>query len=133
MHLSNDVDEIYRQLNCVVDIIEKDLKRLTDGISDAYFDGSRIKDRDRVDEKLALWHCWHFVTVTLVAMAAGYAVLSHRPDLAPFGAYLTAQAIGISALSFIDSGIEKAPPLKSPPAILGAIIAAFGLAALFQG
>jgi hypothetical protein len=78
-------------------------------------------------------YCWHFVTVTLVAMAAGYAVLSQRPDLAPFGVYLTAQAMGVSALSFIVSGIEKAPPLKSPPAILGAIIAAFGLAALSQG
>lgn len=81
----------------------------------------------------AFRYCWHFVTVTLFATAIGFAFLAYRPDHAPFGVYLTANAFGFSALSFLVSNIEGAPPFKSPPAILGAIIGALGLAALAVG
>lgn len=81
----------------------------------------------------AFRYCWHFVTLMLSATAGGYAFLAFRPDAVAFGAYLTVTAIGLSALGFIVSRIERAPPSKSPPAILGAIIGALGLAALLAG
>lgn len=81
----------------------------------------------------AFRYCWHFVTLALFATAAGLAFLAVRPQHTFFGVYLTANAFGFSALSFLVSKIEGAPPLKSPPAILGAIIGVLGLAALAAG
>lgn len=77
--------------------------------------------------------CWHFVTLVLFAMAVGFAFLIRQPDIQPFAIFLTAMALGVSALSFLVSKIESAPPLKSPPAILGAIIGALGFAAIIAG
>ncbi len=81
----------------------------------------------------AFRYCWHFVTLALFATGAGFAFLTLQPQHAFFGVYLTANAFGFSALSFLVSNIEGAPPFKSPPAILGAIIGALGLAALAVG
>lgn len=81
----------------------------------------------------AFRYCWHFVTLALFATAVGFAFLTAHPQYAFFGVYLTANAFGFSALSFLVSKIEGASPLKSPPAILGAIIGAMGLAALAMG
>jgi hypothetical protein len=75
-------------------------------------------------------YCWHFVTLVLTATSIGYAFLAVRPQFGFFGVYLTLTAFGISILSFAVSRIEGAAPLKSPPAILGAIIAILGCAAL---
>lgn len=74
--------------------------------------------------------CWHFVTVSIAGVAAGFAHLATSPGNAPFGVFLTASAALWSALSVAVARIEDASPLKSPPTFLGALVAGFGAAAL---
>ena len=81
----------------------------------------------------AFRYCWHFVSVALVAMAAGFAALAVDPRQWFLGAFLTLTAAVGSGLSVLVAGMEKSPPLKSPPTTLFAIIAAFGLGALLAG
>jgi hypothetical protein len=78
----------------------------------------------------AFRYCWHFVSVALVAMAAGFASLAVDPRQWFLGAFLTLTAAVGSGLSVLVAGMEKSPPLKSPPTTLFAIIAALGCAAL---
>jgi hypothetical protein len=75
-------------------------------------------------------YCWHFVTLSLAALAAGFAFMATSTDAAPLGVFLTASAAGYSALSVAIAQLERAPALKSPPTLIGAVIAAFGSAAL---
>ncbi len=79
----------------------------------------------------AFRYCWHFVSVALVTMAAGFAVLAVDPRQWFLGAFLTMTAVAGSGLSVVVAGMEKSLPLKSPPTTLFAIIAALGSAALF--
>lgn len=78
----------------------------------------------------AFRYCWHFVSMAVLAMGAGFAFLATEPLNAPFGLFLTASAASFSGLSVAVCAIEKAPPLKSPPTVLFALIAAIGGAAL---
>lgn len=78
----------------------------------------------------AFRYCWHFVSVALIAMAAGFAALAVDPGQWLLGAFLTLTAASGSGVSVFVAGIEQSPPLKSPPTILFAIVAALGCAAL---
>ncbi len=78
----------------------------------------------------AFRYCWHFVSVTLVAMSAGYLALVWHPGQSAPGILWTAMALSLCALAVIVSMIGKSSPLKSPPALIFAIVAAAGIAAL---
>ena len=78
----------------------------------------------------AFRYCWRFVSAVLIAMAAGFAALAVDPGQWFLGVFLTMTAAAGSGLSVFVAGIEKSPPLKSPPTSLFAIIAALGCAAL---
>lgn len=78
----------------------------------------------------AFRYCWHFVSVTLIAMAAGFAALAVDPGQWLLGAFLTLTAAAGSGLSVVVAQMEKSPPLKSPPTTLFAIIALLGVAGL---
>ena len=74
--------------------------------------------------------CWHFVSVALIALGAGFCFLVFRPDQWALGAMLTGMAAAFGVLSVAVSMIEKSNPLKSPPTTLCAIITALGAAGL---
>jgi len=78
----------------------------------------------------AFRYCWHFVSVALIAMAAGFAALAVDPAQWMLGAFLTLTAAAGSGLSVVVASMQKSPPLKSPPTTLFAIIAALGCAAM---
>lgn len=83
--------------------------------------------------RLSFRYCWHFVTVELALVAAGYAFLFSAPANAALASFLAANAAMVSLVAIVLARGEGVSPLTMPPTTLGALIAVLGAAGLLAG
>lgn len=82
--------------------------------------------------RFTLHFVWHMVTLTLIAMAAGFAYAAYEPDAGLLATMMTMLA---AAFAFLNVGIiatRKLSPLYMPQWLIFAAIATLGFVGLMQ-